>query len=569
MSHRPSVSDSPNSSSVQSDAPSGAPNAAVADIPPDLVSGGAATARAVSAAIATAPAASQAMPEAGLDEGEEAAAEAVATAGATPSAQHAALDRSLMRGIAWTGSVKLLAQTVGWASTLVVARLLTPRDYGLVGIGTLYMGLVTLLGEFGIGTSIVTLRHLTREQVAQINSLSVMFGVAGFLVSCLAAFPLAWFFKEPLLPPVILALAGAFVITSFRTVPYALLQRDLRFKRLAALEGAQAVLLAVASVFFAWAGFHYWTLVISSLLGAAFSTGTVLYFHRNAFARPRRDTLAEAIAFSRTIIVGRLSFYWFSNADYLIAGKALGNAAFGAYQVAYNLSMTLLEKTSGLMLRVTPAIFSSVQDDKPALRRYWLGITEGTALVTFPITIGLSLVTRDFVTIVLGAKWYPMIGALQILSIYAGFRSILPITSQLLVATRKGAKVDARNAFQVAFAMPLGFWIGSHWGVTGIAAAWAIVHPVFGLRLLYFGIKRVETTVGQYLQALRPAITGAAVMTIAVVGTGLLMPDSWHGIVRLVLKILAGAVAYCATVLLLHWDRLLTFRQLWSTMRKR
>jgi PST family polysaccharide transporter len=116
--------------------------------------------------------------------------------------------------------------------------------------------------------------------------------------------------------------------------------------------------------------------------------------------------------------------------------------------------------------------------------------------------------------------------------------------------------------------MPLGFWIGSHWGVTGIAAAWALVHPIFGLRLLYFGIKRVETTVGQYLQALRPALTGAAVMTVAVVGTGLLMPDSWHGIARLVLKILAGAIAYCATVLILHQDRLLTFRQLWSAMRK-
>jgi O-antigen/teichoic acid export membrane protein len=569
MSHRHPVSGSSDPDAAEPGAPSGSPNAAVADIPPDLVAGGDATARAVSAAIATAPAASQATPESGLDEGEEAAAEAVATAGTTPSAQHAALDRSLMRGLAWTGSVKLVHQGVAWASTLIVARLLTPRDYGLVGMGTLYMGLVTLLSEFGIGTSIVTLRHLTREQIAQINTLSVMFGIAGFLVSCLLAFPLAWFFKEPLLPPVIVALAGAFVITSFRTVPYALLQRDLRFKRLAALEGAQAILLATASVFFAWSGFHYWTLVISSLLGAAFSTGVVLYYHRHAFARPRRETLSEAITFSRSIIVGRLSFYWFSNADYLVAGKALGNAAFGAYQVAYNLSMTLLEKTSGLVLRVTPAVFSSVQNDTPALRRYWLGITEGTALVTFPITIGLSLVTRDFVTIVLGPKWYAMIGALQILSIYAGFRSILPLTSQLLVATRKGAKTDARNAFQVAIAMPLGFWIGSHWGVTGIAAAWAIVHPVFGLRLLRYGIKRVEATAGQYLQALRPALTGVAVMTVAVVASRLLMPDSWHGIARLVLEILAGAVAYCAAVLILHRDRLLAFRQLWLAMRKR
>ena len=537
-------------------------------IPPELVSGGAATARAVSAAIGTAPASTSPIPNAGLEQGEEAAAEAVATAGSTPSAQHAALDRSLVRGVAWMGTVRLGAQAASWASTLIVARLLTPRDYGLVGMGTLFMGLVTILSEFGIGTSIVTLRKLTQEQIAQINTVSVLFGITGFLVSCLAALPLAWFFKEPLLPPVVIALATAFVITSFRTVPYALLQRDLRFKRLAAVEGMQALLLAVAAVFFAWAGFHYWTLVISSLLGATFSTAIVLYFHRHSFARPRRETLSEAITFSRNIIVSRLSFYWFSNADYLVAGRVLGNTAFGAYQLAYTLSMTVIEKTSGLVLKVTPSVFSSVQHDKPALRRYWLGVTEGIALVTFPLTIGLALVARDVVTLILGAKWVPMVGALQILALYAAVRSLLPLTSQVLVATGR-SRTDAIISLQIAITMPIAFWIGSYWGVTGIAAAWALVHPIFGLRITYRGFGRAGTTAGAYLAALWPAASSAAIMAAAVVTTGLVIPESWPGGARLALTVLAGAGSYAAAVMMLHRRRVMAFRQLWVSLRRR
>src|SRR2546425_12150191 len=85
------------------------------------------------------------------------------------------LDRSLVRGIAWTSGAKWAGQLLAWASTLIVARLLTPEDYGLVGMASIYLGVITLVSEFGLGSAVVTLRDLSAEQVAQLNGLSVVF----------------------------------------------------------------------------------------------------------------------------------------------------------------------------------------------------------------------------------------------------------------------------------------------------------------------------------------------------------------------------------------------------------
>jgi O-antigen/teichoic acid export membrane protein len=528
---------------------------------------------AVDAAARTAPESAELLAPATADEPEEAVAESAAYAEALAAetddaARHADTDRSLVSGVAWTGGVKLMAQLLTWVSTFVVARHLSHEDYGLVGYATMYMALVTLLSEFGIGSAVIVLRRLTRDQVAQINTLAVLFGVGGFVISCLMAVPLARFFNAPLLPPVIVAMSGAFIVSSFRTVPQSLLQRDMRFKRLAVFEAANAVVVALASVVLAVNGFGYWTLVAANLLGAALSTGMVLAQNRHPFAVPHLPTLTEALNFSKQLIVGRLSFFWLSQSDNLLAGKFLGQGALGHYGFAYTLSMSVLEKTSGMVLRVTPALFARVQDDPPALRRYLLGLTQGISFVTFPLTIGMALVANDFVLAVLGEQWRPMVRPLQLLAAYAAVRSLLPLCSQLLVATRKGAKRDARQALLTAVVMPGAFFIGSHWGITGIAAAWVLVHPFFARRLMNWALQKVNLTFRDYFRSWWPAASSAAIMAAAVVAADIALPASVPPVAVLATKIGVGAVAYVAAVFVLHRQRVLAFRQLYRSIRK-
>src|SRR5260370_4431467 len=129
-----------------------------------------------------------------------------------------------------------------------------------------YLGVITLVSEFGVRSTVITLRDLTESQVAELNGLSVLFGVGSFAVSCAAAIPLGRFFHAPQLPAVVTAMSVAFVITAFKTVPFSLLQREMRLRALALLDTRRAMLLAVTRIPLALLGLRYWTLVIGGLL---------------------------------------------------------------------------------------------------------------------------------------------------------------------------------------------------------------------------------------------------------------------------------------------------------------
>src|ERR1700730_5181204 len=272
------------------------------------------------------------------------------------------LDKSLVHGIAWTGGVKWLTQLLAWASTLIVARLLSPADYGLVSMASAYLGLVTIASEFGIGTAVVTLRDLSRQQLAQLNTLAIVLGVAGFAASIAAAVPLARFFRSPQLPAVVIVLSFAFVITAFGSVPSSLLRRELRFKTLSIIDGARAIVLAVGMVLFAVVGLRYWTLVLGGVLSAGVSTILTLVVQRCNFRRPRWESLRHAVTISWHILVNRMSWYAYSNADFVVAGRMLGQDALGAYTVGWTLANTPQQITS-LVGTVTSALLAAVQTE--------------------------------------------------------------------------------------------------------------------------------------------------------------------------------------------------------------
>ena len=149
------------------------------------------------------------------------------TGSPTPSTVQAHRDRRVLDAVAWTGAGRYAGQLFRWSSTVVVARVLS--------------GLVALLAEFGVGAAVLRLRDPDAEELAQLNGLAVFLGLIAMGVSLLAAWPLALFFRRPELTGIIAVSSLGFVITSFQTVPGALLQRDLRFKSVAAVQvGAAA-----------------------------------------------------------------------------------------------------------------------------------------------------------------------------------------------------------------------------------------------------------------------------------------------------------------------------------------
>jgi len=478
-----------------------------------------------------------------------------------------ALDRSLLRGVAWTAAAKWASQALSWVSWLIVARLLSPEDYGLVGMAAIYLGLITLLSEFGLGAAVLAVRELGVEQLNQLNGLAVLLGLASLLASCIVAIPLGRFFHAPQLPLVVVAMSTTFVITSFKTVPLALLQRDLRFKALAFIDLSQALVLAIGMVGFAVAGFRYWTLVCGGVLSALISTGAILRLRHAPFAWPRRKSLKPAITLSSNVLISRLCWYTSSNADFLVAGRILGKAALGFYSVGWILANVPVDKVTALVGQVTPAFLSAVQTDHAALRRYLLRITEGIALITFPLGLGLALVAQDFVLVVLGSKWSATVAPLRLLAAYATIRSITPLLAQVL-HTIRDTRFEMWNMVAAAVVMPTSFYLfGQRWGTVGLAVAWMLVDPVFAFMLYWRTFSKIELSPRAYFRALWPALSGAALMAAAVLVVGVLSPGGWTPSLRLAAQIGVGVLTYGLACVVLHRERLDAFRGLMVAAR--
>lgn len=483
-----------------------------------------------------------------------------------PAPDHRHLDRALARGIVWTAALKWFTQVLSWLSTIIIARILAPNDYGLMGMATVYIGLVQLVNEAGLGAAIVQRRHLTREQIARLGGLSILLGVAFAALSVSLSGLVAGFFDQPDVRWLVIALSTTFVTTAFQVLPRSLMQRDLRYPRLAAIEGVEAIAVTIGTLAFAFAGFGYWALALGNIGGRLLSTVVAVAWYPHPVAWPRQlKTLAGEIAFGSHIVLSRIAWYVYNNADTVVVGRVLGQAALGAYSMAWTMASVPVDRVSALVARVTPGIFATVQRELDVLRRYLLLLTEGIALVTFPLAAGLALVADLFVPVVLGEQWRGAVVPLQLLALYGGFRSIATLPPQVLVAVGHSRR-SMQFSIVAAIVLPLAFLVGSRWGTVGVALGWIIGYPLVALTLFFrASLRAIGLPAREYARSLWPAAVSTGLMAAAVAAVRqFAVPEgTMADPIRLAALVATGVVTYAAVVWWRYRDRVTAFLAVW------
>jgi O-antigen/teichoic acid export membrane protein len=472
----------------------------------------------------------------------------------------------MVRAVAWNAGAKWVSQVFTWVATIIVARLLHPYDYGLVGMAGIYLNLTALISQIGIPDAIITLRDLTRRQIAELNAVALLIGAALLGISCGLALPIARFFAAPPLRAVIVMISTTYLINAFQVVPRALLQKELRFKLLASIETVRAIAQMVAMLVLAWLGFGYWSLVDGGVLGAAVATTLTLCWRRHGFAFPNLANIFKELRFSGHVTVSGVAWYVYSNADFLVAGRMLGEAPLGDYTVAWTISSAPIEKIGNLLTGVTPAFFSAVQNSNFELRRYFLRLTEALAYVTVPASIGIALVADYLVPVLLGPKWSGVVGPLRLLGILVAFRSLTTMLPRLLTALRDTKFVMWTTVIS-AIAMPLGFLIGSRWGTNGIAVAWIIIYPPIMLPLYHRIFRRIGTNTWEYLSAVIPAAGASVIMTAALLLLRSALPLHWSLAAHFALLVVTGTLCYACALLGLYRRRMTQLLQVFRRMR--
>jgi teichuronic acid exporter len=492
--------------------------------------------------------------------------ETVAASNAFPRDRN--MDRSLITSVAWNATGDWVSQIFSWLSFLIVIRLLTPADFGIVNMALILLPFLQYISTFGIARAIVTLRNLTDDQLAQLNTVGLLLGVTGFTLAALLAKPIAMFFRTPALAPVAIVTCLALIPSGMQVVSGGLLTRDMRFRMLSMLNGATAIIAAIFTLLFAWLGWKYWALVLGNLLATFFRSMFILRSRPQKYAVPHLPSIRQPLQFGGHVIVSLIAFNCYQRLDNLTAGRVLGQAALGLYGMAWTLANVPLEKVTSLVTTVIPSYLAQVQDDRAALRRYLRNLTEGLSLATFPATVGLGLVARELIPLALGRKWIGVIPSLEVLSIYAAVRSVVALLPKLLTAVGNPRFV-MWNDLAALVILPASFYVGSRWGIVGIAWGWVVAYPIVAVPLYRKTFLTIGMKTSEYIRALRPAFDATIVMIGAVLLLKYIIPEREPLPLRLALEILTGIITYAGTLLLAYRQRVAAFVNMAKGFRRR
>jgi len=478
------------------------------------------------------------------------------------------LDHSLAHSLAWRAAANWSSQLVSWASFLLIVRLLSPADFGVAAMAVILWPYLRFLGEFGIGQTIITMRDLTEDQIAQLNSVGLLLGFVCFGLGAILAKPLALFFRTPALAPVVIVTCSGLIPLGCKAASEGLLAKEMRFRLLASFEAVLSVVSAIVTLLMAYWGTGYWALVVGNLAGYTVRSILVLIARPYRYALPRPSSLRKPLAFGWHVLVSLVAWSAYERLDNVTAGRVLGQAALGFYGLAWSLANVPLEKLTSLVTTILPSYLAAVQKEPAALRRYLRTLTEVLALATFPTTIGLALVARELIPFAMGKKWEPMVTSLEVLAVYTTFRSIVALLPKVLTAVGNPHFV-MWNDLRALIILPCAFYIGSHWGIAGIAWGWVVAYPLVAMPLYWKTFRTIGMNAGEYIRSLRPAMNGILVMTLGVLALKwVLAPLSLPTLARLVLEIVTGAMLYVSTVLLLHRGRIAIFLQLAKNARR-
>ena len=468
------------------------------------------------------------------------------TVGHQAPVSQVSLRAQVISGFRWVAGMRLISQVFAWAVTIVVIRLLSPTDYGLLAMATVFIEFFTMIAEFGIGAALVQAPEIDDQTLRKLFGFAIVVNVALFAVMCLTAPMNARFFREPRVVTIVRVLSVQYVLMIFSVVPQAQLARKLNYKGPAVIELSAAITASVTTLVLALAGAGVWALVWGSL--AATLCRTVGLNLLSPFARwpvfGFRGT-SQLLAFGGNVTATRIMWFFYSQADIIIGGRILGKDLLGLYSVAMHLASLPARKSSAIINQVSFPAFARIQDDRQRYASSFLLAVRSLSFVLFPVLWGMSSVAPEMVSVLLGDKWTSATVPFQLLALIMPIHMFAPFMNTAAQGIGR-ADIAAKQVFVSSLVMPTAFMVGSHWGLTGLAMAWLLGFPVVFIVAMRLFLPVIELRVRDLLAAMARPVVASAGMAAGVTLIRIPLESGGSLSVRLTVLVVAGVVTYGA-----------------------
>ncbi|AKG22687.1 lipopolysaccharide biosynthesis protein [Calothrix sp. 336/3] len=382
-----------------------------------------------------------------------------------------------LRNLSWLGSSELIIRVFRLITTVILARFLSPKDYGLAAIVLTTYDITQVFSRFGINAKLIQIEADRLEEFSQsAYRLNWLIYVCLFCIQCCLSFPISWFYGDSKLILPICAMAVIYLISPLAYINVALLQRENRLKVLAILNSTQVTVDNILTAILAYLGWGMWAIVLPKVLVAPL---WVIIPYINHSWRPKKNFTAkhwrEIIKFGRSMLGIKLLETLRNNLDYLIVGRFISLEQLGLYYFAFNAGLGIsLSAINAISLALLPHLCEVRSQWDKFQQRYFHSLRT-ISFIIIPLVLLQSSLAYFYVPIVFGAKWIAAIPILVLICLSAIPRPYADAASQLLIAVDK-PQIDL--LFSVAFTVMFGIalLIGVHWQAIGVASAVLITH---------------------------------------------------------------------------------------------
>lgn len=382
------------------------------------------------------------------------------------------LSKRVVRGGVWVFAIRITNRGLGFIRTIILARLLAPHDFGLLGIAMLAIATLETFSQTGFQAALIQKKENVESYLDTAWTVSAIRGIVLFLILFFSAPVVAKFFNSPQATLIIRVIAVSTLLSGFRNIGILFFQKELEFNKQFFYELSGTLVDITVAISLAIILRNVWALVWGGL-AANFVRLFMSYIIQPYRPRIRfeKEKFQDLFGFGRWVLGSSILVFLITQGDDIFVGKMLGVTALGLYQMAYLISNLPATEITHVISQVTFPAYSKLQDDLPKLREAYLRVLQLTAFLSFPAAGLIFVLSPDFTRIFLGEKWMPMVPAMQVLCIFGMTRSFGATTGPLFHGVGNPKILTNLAMFQLLILAVIIYPLTKKWGLIGISVA--------------------------------------------------------------------------------------------------
>lgn len=417
--------------------------------------------------------------------------------------QNNSLSKKVVQGGFWIFTLRIISRVLGLIRTIILARLLVPADFGLLGIGMLSIATIESFSQTGFSHALIQKKENIDSYLDTAWTVSAIRGIILFLILFVSAPLIAKFFNSDQTTQVIRVISISLIITGFKNIGVLFFFKELEFNKQFIYELSGTLFDLSVAITLAFILHNVWALIWGGL------AGNVLRFCMSYLLHPYRPKLKikksevkELFRFGKWIIGSGIIGFLINRGDDIVVGKIIGVTALGIYQMAYLFANLPATEITHVVAQVTFPAYSKLQDNIPQLRSFFLKVLRLTIFFSAPIAGGIFVLIPEFTKLIMGNKWMPMLPALQILVLAGLIRSLAATTGPIFYAVGRPQIETKWQAIRLTILAILIYPFTIHWGITGTAMVVSINILVSTIGYCLAVLKITECTLQEFIKGI-------------------------------------------------------------------